>query len=81
LADADNGLDILFITEDDLDRSAPTGVGFHEGAMVLMLDRRGNQDDEGVVNTKLDVKSWNRISIKLFIFHFYYFCRLFIHNR
>lgn len=23
----------------------PTGVGFHEGAMVLMLDRRGNQDD------------------------------------
>jgi len=23
----------------------PTGVGFHEGAMVLMLDRRGDQDD------------------------------------
>jgi hypothetical protein len=23
----------------------PTGVGFHEGAMVIMLDRRGNQDD------------------------------------
>jgi len=23
----------------------PTGVGFHEGAMVLMLDRRGNKDD------------------------------------
>jgi hypothetical protein len=23
----------------------PTGVGFHEGALVLMLDRRGNQDD------------------------------------
>jgi len=23
----------------------PTGVGFHEGAMILMLDRRGNQDD------------------------------------
>ena len=24
----------------------PTGVGLHEGAMVLMLDRRGDQDDE-----------------------------------
>jgi len=23
----------------------PTGVGFHEGALVLMLDRRGDQDD------------------------------------
>ena len=23
----------------------PTGVGFHEGAMVLMLDRRGDKDD------------------------------------
>ena len=23
----------------------PTGVGLHQGAMVLMLDRRGNQDD------------------------------------
>jgi len=23
----------------------PTGVGFHDGALVLMLDRRGNQDD------------------------------------
>jgi len=23
----------------------PTGVGFHEGALILMLDRRGNQDD------------------------------------
>ena len=23
----------------------PTGVGFHEGAMVIMLDRRGDQDD------------------------------------
>ena len=23
----------------------PTGVGFHEGTMVLMLDRRGDQDD------------------------------------
>ncbi len=23
----------------------PTGVGLHEGAMILMLDRRGNQDD------------------------------------
>jgi len=25
--------------------SQPTGVGFHEGAMVLMLDRRGDKDD------------------------------------
>ena len=74
----------------------PTGVGFHDGAMVLMLDRRGNQDDarglgqgitdsrpvddafwsghgnggfkrkgvgEGLINTKLDVKSRDRISI------------------
>ena len=23
----------------------PTGVGLHDGAMVLMLDRRGNKDD------------------------------------
>ena len=24
----------------------PTGVGLHQGAMILMLDRRGNEDDE-----------------------------------